>query len=91
VRVRLYFYHTEDNMNHHHHHHTEKEMPFREKMEKLLQHWIKHNIDHAKTYREWKEKAEKEDLIKVADILEEAAETTTQLNEKFEQALGEIS
>ncbi len=78
-------------MNHHHHHHTEEEMPFIEKLGKLLQHWIKHNIDHAKTYREWKERAEKEDLIKVAEIMEEAAVVTTQLNEKLRQAIREIS
>jgi len=75
----------------HHHHDTETEMPFLEKMEKLLQHWIKHNVDHAKTYQEWRKKAEKEDLVNVAEILEEAAEMTAQLNEKFERALREIS
>ncbi len=79
-------------MNHHHHHHDhEEEMPFTEKMEKLLQHWIKHNVDHAKTYRDWKEKAKQTDLIKVAEILEEAAVAMTALNEKLEQALREIS
>jgi hypothetical protein len=87
---RCYLNHPEDKMNHHHHH-TEEEMPLIEKLEKLLQHWIKHNADHAKTYREWKEKAEKEDLIKVAEIMEEAAVVTTQLNEKLRQAIREIS
>jgi hypothetical protein len=77
--------------HHHHHHHAEEEMPFIEKLEKLLQHWIKHNTDHAKTYREWKEKAEKENLIRVAEIMEEAAVVTTQLNEKLRQAIREIS
>jgi len=82
----------EDNMNHHHHHHHhEEEMPFTEKMEKLLQHWIKHNVDHAKTYRDWKGKAAQEDLVKVSEILEEAALAMTALNEKLEQALREIS
>lgn len=80
-------------MSHHHHdhHHTEEEMPFSEKIEKLLQHWIKHNVDHAKTYRDWKVKAEHEHLIKIAGILEEAASTMTDLNEKLEQALQEIA
>lgn len=76
---------------HHHHHHTEEEIPFIQKMEKLLDHWIKHNLDHAKSYRDWKVKAEKESLTGLAEVLEEAAQATTQLNEKLEKALQELS
>ena len=82
----------EDKMNHHHHHHhAEEEMPFAEKMEKLLQHWIKHNVDHAQTYRDWKAKAEQEGLVTTTGILEDAASAMTDLNQKLEQALQEIA
>mgnify|MGYP000022356956 CR=1 FL=1 len=41
----------------HHDHDSHGEMPFDEKLLKLLNHWIKHNEDHAFNYRNWAEKA----------------------------------
>ena len=76
--------------DHDHHHHAAEEIPFTQKMEKLLEHWIKHNVDHAKNYRDWKAKAEKENLTGLAEILEQAALATTQLNENLEKALQEL-
>jgi len=75
----------------HHHHDTESELPFKEKLEKLLQHWLKHNIDHAKTYREWMEKAKAEDMKNIAKQLEEAAAMTIRINEKLEEAIRHLS
>ena len=75
-------------MNHHHHDHEIKsELTFDEKLEKLLDHWIKHNEDHAETYREWMAKAEDNGLAKTGKILLDAAELTIQINSKLKEAL----
>lgn len=74
----------------HHHHDKESDMSFQEKLEKLLQHWVKHNTDHAETYREWMKKAEMEDMKEVANCLEKAAAMTIQINEKFEEAIRSV-
>ncbi len=76
---------------HHDHHEKENDMSFREKLEKLLQHWVKHNTDHAETYRAWMKKAEMEDMKEVANRLEEAAEMTIQINKKFEEAIRSVA
>ena len=62
----------------------------REKLERLLEHWIKHNDDHIKTYREWSEKAKAQDLQDVATLLEEACEITGSLNELFKRAIEKL-
>lgn len=76
-------------MTHHHHHdHSEERsgLSFEEKMSKLLDHWVKHNDDHAATYRDWAGKAEEGENPQLAVLLEEAAEMTLKISEKFEEA-----
>ncbi len=70
-----------------HHHDTTESMPFQEKLIKLLEHWIKHNNDHAKTYLEWKEKACSENLEKAGHLLEDASKMTADINVKFFEAI----
>ncbi len=83
-----------DPHHHHHHHHHEEEQPaelsFDEKLVKLLEHWIRHNRDHARTYCEWAEKAAAESRGEVAVLLNEAVSRTLELNRCFEKALGKI-
>jgi hypothetical protein len=75
-------------MTHHHHHHeTNTPLSFDEKMIKLLEHWIKHNDDHAQTYRDWAQKAKEKNKDKTALLLEDAAEMTLLISKKFEAAL----
>ncbi len=75
--------------NHAHHHHsdTQSTLSFDEKMLKLLEHWIKHNDDHANTYRDWAERARQEDMADVCSLLKDAADITISVSKKFEQAL----
>lgn len=61
-------------------------MGFGERLGKILDHWIKHNRDHAATYRDWAERARKAGLDEAAGLLEEAAELNLQMNETFEKA-----
>lgn len=79
---------------HHHHHHHEEEQPaelsFDEKLVKLLEHWIRHNRDHAETYSEWAEKAAAESRGEVAVLLNEAVSRTLELNRCFEKAVKKL-
>ncbi len=85
----------------HHHDHTHDDhqdhthgasgtLSFEEKMSKLLEHWIKHNDDHADSYRDWAQKASAEDMKTAAHLLVEVAELTGQITGKFQQALATI-
>lgn len=77
-------------MTHHHNHHnheTASTLSIDQKMVKLLEHWIKHNKEHAETYRDWAKKAKDKDMEKVFLLLEEAAGLTGEINRKFEEAL----
>jgi hypothetical protein len=76
--------------HHHHDHDSPDEMPFDEKLVKLLSHWIKHNQDHALNYRNWAEKAKTNGNDPTAGLLEEAAEMSLTINEKFEAALATL-
>jgi hypothetical protein len=75
-------------MTHHHHdHEIHSSLSFDEKMIKLLEHWIKHNDDHAQTYRDWAQNAKEKNKIKAALMLEDAAEMTLLISKKFELAI----
>ena len=82
-------------MTHHHHHdhhdhETESTLSFEEKLIKLLEHWIKHNGDHAQTYKDWAQKAKEKGMNTAADLLREAAEMTDRISKKFEQAAQSV-
>ena len=79
-------------MTHHHKHDHEIQstLSFDEKMIKLLEHWIKHNGDHAETYRDWAQKAKEKNMRKASSLLEDAAEMTLMISKKFEEAAALI-
>jgi len=79
-------------MTHHHSHDHEIQstLTFDEKMIKLLEHWIKHNDDHAETYRDWAQKAKEKNMPKTGLLLEDAAEMTLMISKKFEEAAALI-
>ena len=79
-------------MNHHNHHedkHIEDQgrLSEREKLGKLLEYWIKHNEEHARSYLEWSKKADGEGLKDVVSLLEEACEITMSINQLFRKAI----
>ena len=76
-----------DDHHHHHHHDSQGELSFDEKITKMLSHWIKHNEDHASNYRNWAEKAKANDMDEAGILLEDAADMSLAINEKFEAAL----
>ncbi len=79
-------------MTHHHDHHHDvtSDLTFEEKLIKLLEHWLKHNQDHAQTYREWAQRAKRNDLAQVGDLIDEIGVITRGIDEKIKQALDLI-
>lgn len=76
----------------HDHHHKDEEftMTIAEKAVKMLEHWIRHNDDHANTYREWADKLKKQDWAEAAALIDEAAAISSKVNEKFQRAAALI-
>jgi hypothetical protein len=66
-------HHHHHNHNHNHDHDIESTLSFDEKMIKLLEHWIKHNDDHAETYKDWAKKAKEKNMDKAGALLEDDA------------------
>jgi len=62
-----------------------------EKMVRLLEHWKQHNGEHARSYREWAERAGQAGMADVAAALEKAARMTSDINEALDAALSTIS
>ena len=73
-----------------HHESAQSSLSFEEQMIKLLEHWIKHNDEHAASFRNWAEKANKNGLEKIEPLLEDAAKMTVLIGKKFEDALAMI-
>lgn len=76
---------------HGHGHEYDQDKPpgltFHEKMEKMLSHWIKHNRDHADTYRKWAEKAGEEGMDDLSKLIEDAAAVSEKMDSALEEAL----
>lgn len=77
-------------MGHHDHHdkqgHDGHNMSFAEKGSKLLSHWIQHNSDHARNYRQWADEFRLHQFPDVAALLESAAELTLHINHTLGEA-----
>jgi len=71
---------------HEHHHKPEEGKPesdVAKKIKILLAHWAEHNIEHAKTYLEWADKAEAAGEKEMAGLLREIARQSDKMNELF--------
>ena len=80
----------EYNMSDHHNDHSSEKlnqsMAFSEKAHKLIDHWVKHNDDHAQSYRQWADTFRLNGLESAAALLESAAELTRQINLTLSEA-----
>ena len=56
------------------------------KLRHLIEHWAEHNEEHANTYLQWAEKAEKSGNKELCGILTEIADGTKKMNGLFEKA-----
>ncbi len=61
-----------------------------EKLKKLLHHWMEHNDEHARVYREGSEKTSSLGKEEVSEILERLYLETKKLNGLFEEALKKL-
>lgn len=79
-------------MSHHSHDHADgqQEMPFEEKLNKLIAHWIRHNDDHAENYRQWASQARQHQLNEAGALLEKAAHMTDSISRQFKAAADAI-
>ena len=79
-------------MDHHSHNHQdiEQKLSFEEKLIKLVEHWIRHNDDHAENYRKWAKKAKQHQLTDAGELLEKAAEMTDLISQNFKAAADNI-
>jgi hypothetical protein len=62
-------------------------LTFDEKLVKLLEHWIKHNDDHAENYKDWAKKTKEKGMNDVGLQLEDAVDMTELISNKFKKAL----
>lgn len=77
--------------DHHHHDHSQEQdskttMSDKEKLFKLLDHWVAHNKDHADNYTQWSGKVEGMGLEQAARLLRDAADLTHAISDKFIKA-----
>ena len=57
---------------------------------KLVEHWIEHNDEHGKRFREEAERAEKGGLLDAAVEMMKAAEATKEVSKKLSNALKHL-
>ena len=81
-------HHNGDSDHHYHDHETKSALSFDEKLIIRLEHWAKHNDDHAKTYDDWAQLAKENDLVEAAALLEDVAKMTRLITGKFEETLA---
>lgn len=74
----------------HHHHEVKSDLTFKEKLIKLLDHWTKHNRDHAANYREWAQQAADNELPEIGLLLEEIHALSMQIDDRFKRAAETI-
>ena len=82
--------HTHHHDHGHAHDHADGNLTETQKIAKLLQHWIKHNDDHATNYTEWAQKADALGLTVTAERLRAAADLTQAVSREFAAAADAI-
>jgi hypothetical protein len=76
----------------HQHEHTHKEggLTFAEKADKLIDHWIHHNSEHADNYRRWAGEFREHHLEEAAQALEAAAGLSARIDQALREAAAKI-
>ena len=73
-------------MAHDHYHDVASSLTFHEKTVKMLEHWIKHNQEHAENYHRWAKEIKDNIGENISVLLKDAADLTSAINQKFEEA-----
>lgn len=61
-------------------------LSMKDKLTKLLDHWVHHNQDHVASYRLWAERARSEGFHTVGDTLETVAQKSVELTDLLQKA-----
>ncbi|GAB4245424.1 MAG: hypothetical protein Kow00129_05350 [Thermoleophilia bacterium] len=62
----------------------------REKLAHLIRHWIDHNEGHRRSYLEWRDKLEGQNLPRTYSALGHIADLTREMNQSLRDALDEL-
>jgi rubrerythrin len=57
------------------------------KLKKMAEHWIGHNVEHARSYRLWANRAKEAGRTEPGEILEGIAEETMEQNKRIERII----
>lgn len=77
--------------SHDHSHDHAHEMPFKEKIKLLLEHWQSHNNDHIDTYQKWAVTCEEEGFSQLKPHFDKIAELTNAIDDEIKTALTKIA
>jgi len=79
--------------NHSHGHSQDplQEVPFDEKIKRLLAHWQSHNNDHIATYRKWSLTCEKEGFENLKPHFDRIVELTETIGNEIDHALMKVT
>jgi rubrerythrin len=78
----------QDDLHHNHEaSHSHSDTSESDKLIKMVEHWVHHNEDHSRSYRDWADRARALGHTEVGTMLDEVAETTRLQNEHFRKAL----
>lgn len=78
--------HSHNHDDHSHSHGPSEEMTVKQKLEKLVAHWIDHNDSHKDTFFTWADRAKDDGLATVADKIKQAGELSQQVTDLLKQA-----
>jgi len=56
------------------------------KLGKLIPHWLEHNAQHVESYRDWANRMRRAGKTDLADLLDQVADGSAQLNPLFRSA-----
>jgi hypothetical protein len=62
-----------------------------EKLKKLLPHWMEHNDEHARTYKDWAERMSSLDKEELSEALKAIHHECHKLRKLFEEALRVVN
>ncbi len=65
-------------------------MEFREKLERLLGHWLEHNDAHIEEMEKWVAEAEEMGEAEIAEGLDACVEAMQEVGDRLEEVLGAV-
>ncbi len=65
-------------------------MDFREKLERLLSHWLEHNDAHIEEMEKWVSEAEEQGEAEIAESLEACVDAMQEVADRLEEAQGVV-